>query len=194
MLPLLKCQAVRGLERVGLYGPLRPALLRRRRASVAEPTAQDLPDMPAEYYFDARMQDWSMSSLARGIATRIDPAAVIERRRTNYQALREMTEGLPHVEPLFENLPEGVCPMAMPVLTPHRDAVVARLNAQGIGAFPFWKGYHRGFDWAPFPEARYLKDHLLALPVHQALTNTHMTYIAQALADTVNAVMADCGG
>jgi perosamine synthetase len=191
MLPLLKSQCLRGLERLGLYSPLRTALLRKHRRDPAAPAAGGLPDIPAAYYFDVRIQDWSMSSLARGIAMRTDSAAVVERRRANYQALHEMTQGLPHVEHLFRDLPAGVCPLAMPVLTRQRDAIVVRLNAQGIGAFPFWKGYHRGFDLSGFPETRYLKDHLLALPVHQALTHAHMAYIAQEFADAVTSLAAD---
>lgn len=132
-----------------------------------------------------------MSRLACGLAADIDPAAVIERRRANYLALQKMTDGLPRVEPLFRDLPEGVCPMALPVLTPDRDAVVALLNTHGIAAFPFWKGYHRGLDWSDFPEARFLKDHLLTLPVHQSLTNAHMAYMAKVLSDAVAAVPSD---
>ena len=75
--------------------------------------------------------------------------------------------------------------MVMPMLTSHRDAVVSFLNAHGIGAFPFWKGYHRRLDWSGFPEARLLKDRLLTLPVHQALTNVDMEYIAKVLSEVV---------
>jgi dTDP-4-amino-4,6-dideoxygalactose transaminase len=190
MLPLFKSQVFRGLERFGLYSPLRAAMLRRGRVSRTTGATEGLPDMPADYYFDAGMEDWSMSSLARGIAAGIDPHAVIDRRRTNYLALAGMTQGLPHVEPLFRELPEGVCPMAMPILTPRRDAVTASLNAHGIAAFPFWKGYHRGFDWSGFPDARFLKDHLLTLPVHQSLTVVHMSYIAQVLSGAVSGPIA----
>lgn len=191
MLPLLKNQAMRGLERIGLYSPLRTAMLRRHRVCGADSVSEGLPDMPDDYYFDARMQDWAMSSLARGIAAGIDPDVVIDRRRVNYLALSKMVEGLPDVEPLFGELPEGVCPMSLPMLTPRRDAVTAFLNAHGIAAFPFWKGYHRKLDWSDFPEARYLKDHLLTLPVHQALTNAHMVYIAQVLSEAVRCSMND---
>jgi perosamine synthetase len=186
MLPLFKSQVLRGLEGFGLYSPLRAAALRRRRVDRADAAVESLPDMPADYYFDGGMRDWTMSPLARGIAACIDPGAVIDARRRNYLALAKMTEGLPHIEPLFRELPEGVCPMAMPMLVPHRDAVTAFLDTHGIAAFPFWKGYHRGFDWSGLPDARFLKDHLLTLPVHQSLTNAHMSYIARVFSEAVS--------
>lgn len=185
MAPLLKNQALRRLDRLGLYSPLRAAMLRARHIDRTDRSAETLPDMPAEYYFDTRMQDWAMSSIAKGIVATIDPDTVTDRRRANYLALAEMTKDLACVEPLFYDLPGGVCPMAMPVLTSHRDAVVSFLNAHGIGAFPFWKGYHRGLDWSSFPDARFLKDHLLTLPVHQALTRADMGYIAHVLSEAV---------
>lgn len=86
------------------------------------------------------------------------------------------------MRPLFPGLPETAVPLACPVLVENRDAVAAALQERGIGATPWWAGYHQGLDWTDFPESRYLKDQVLALPVHQGLDEIGLDYIADALA------------
>jgi hypothetical protein len=56
-------------------------------------------------------------------------------------------------------------------------------------AVEWWAGYHRSFNWDEFPEACYLKDHLLTLPIHQDLGVTQMKYIGRC----VNEIAAGMG-
>jgi len=51
----------------------------------------------------------------------------------------------------------------------------------GVGVYPFWGTYHPGIRWKEYPEASYLKDHVMTLPVHQQLTESHMDTIAEIL-------------
>jgi dTDP-4-amino-4,6-dideoxygalactose transaminase len=51
----------------------------------------------------------------------------------------------------------------------------------GIVAVQWWAGFHREFDWAGFPEAKYLKEHVLAIPVHQQLTKQNIDHISFSL-------------
>ncbi len=188
-LPLVKRQIIRGIERAGLYAALRRTQLRRRRPQI--PTSPPgLPDMPADYYFDVGIANQSISRTSLGLLRQFDPEMICTRRRANYAELRDRIQGIGGITCLFEDLPEGVCPMAMPVLVEDRNNLVAKLNAHGIACFAFWEGYHAALDWKPFPEARYLKDHLVTLPVHQAQTSVHIRYIATVLRQ----VMATAGG
>ncbi len=82
---------------------------------------------------------------------------------------------------MYDELPDRVCPLYLPVLVEDREAVSIRLNEMGIMAVQWWAGFHREFDWAEFPEAKYLKDHLLAVPVHQQLTQQNIDYIFSSL-------------
>ena len=86
------------------------------------------------------------------------------------------------------DLPDGVCPLALPALVPHRDQFVKRLNDHGIAAFPFWSGYHRDFNLADFPEATWLKDNVLTLPIHRQLGPRHLKFIAGVVAMVASAL------
>lgn len=183
MLPLFKSRLLRAADRLGLYHRFRP-----ERAASGVPMhcgsgqAVALPDMPADYYYRRACASWDMSRVTAGLLQAVDPRLVRDRRRANYDCLRDALAGLSGLELLFPDLPAGVCPLVMPILVPDgRDRLVAALNRRGIGAFPFWAGYHRRLSWVAFPDARYLKDHLLTLPVDHALGRNHMLYIARTL-------------
>jgi dTDP-4-amino-4,6-dideoxygalactose transaminase len=84
-----------------------------------------------------------------------------------------------------EDLPEGICPLGLPVLLEDRDSAVKLLEQNGISTAPWWSGYHRDMSWDGCADACYLKDHLIMLPVHQALENEDISYIAGQFAKIV---------
>ena len=179
LLPLLKNQALRGIEAAGLYGPLRRAILRKKlRSFRPQEPSPARPDMPGDYYLREDLRDWSMSRISAGIARGVNLDETVKRRRDNYLDLLQSIRDVPGVTPLFDDLPPGVCPFALPVIVPRRGEFARRLNARGIAAFSFWEGYHRRLDWDGFPDAVYLKDNLLTLPVHQRFGPRHVAYIA----------------
>jgi dTDP-4-amino-4,6-dideoxygalactose transaminase len=55
------------------------------------------------------------------------------------------------------------------------------LNQLGIDARAWWKGYHPELSWKDFPDACYLKDKLLALPIHQDIAAADVEYIVNTL-------------
>jgi perosamine synthetase len=138
------------------------------------------PDIPASYYWPANSSIYRASPMARGVLKRSDPEKVRTARRENYQHLHRRLVGLPGVRLLWpeDALADGVCPLGLPIVVADKPQWCQRLNAAGIAVAPWWTGYHRGFNWEAFPEARELKDHLLLLPVHQQLNAAHMQYIA----------------
>ena len=78
--------------------------------------------------------------------------------------------------------PAGACPLAFPFVVADRSYWRSQLERRGI-LIQGWPGYYPGFDWAAYPQACYLKDRLLTLPVHQNLTFAHMEYIAQCVTE-----------
>jgi perosamine synthetase len=152
----------------------------RRPAPLPSAAAPD-PDMPAGYYFDPRLTDARMSPLTRRALASFDVAAAIAARRAHYRRYLDLLAGMPGVTPLFPTLAPDTCPLAMPVLVENRDALAAALAARGIAATPWWAGYHRHLDFSDQPAARHLKDHLLALPVHQYLAPGAMAHVAATL-------------
>ncbi|MBP7051870.1 MAG: DegT/DnrJ/EryC1/StrS aminotransferase family protein [Phycisphaerae bacterium] len=191
--PFVKSSLLDVVSRVGAY-----SYLRRRRMDSFDPPAADKsdrperPDMPPNYYFDRRMRNWTMSSQAAGVLSRTEPASVVERRRRNYHCLLQRIRGMGlQMNPLFDTLPEGVCPLGVVLLTSHRSTIVRTLHACGIAAFAWWQGYHRDFDWSRFPEAGNLKDNALFLPISQTMDERHMAYIGDCLRMAGSVMEAD---
>jgi perosamine synthetase len=136
--------------------------------------------MPKSNYFTGEKIGWSISRLSKGILSTTNPKNIVEIRRRNYQYLNSALINVPSIRLLFNELPDGVCPLSFPVLVKDRNRWCKALEDSGI-LVGGWPSYHRGFDWKEFPEARNLKNNLLALPVHQDLGVQHMEHIAKCV-------------
>lgn len=137
-------------------------------------------DLPQSNYFDAQKIGWSISGLSKGILSQINPYMIFEARRRNYQLLHNSLVNIPSIRLLFDDLPDNVCPLSFPVFVKDRNHWLKSLESRGIPAGG-WPSYHRDFDWKEFPEAIYLKDNLLTLPVDQGLSAHHMEYMVECV-------------
>lgn len=151
-----------------------------KKKSVTE-ALSGLPDMPVNYYFDYKMRDMGMSSITKFMLARSDIDTIVKRRRENFSLYLDLFSNQFFVKPLYEKLPQGVCPLCFPVIVEERDRLCAALNELLIDAVPFWAGYHKGISWQDYPDACFLKNNLLALPAHQDLTEEDVLYIADNL-------------
>jgi dTDP-4-amino-4,6-dideoxygalactose transaminase len=148
----------------GRWGIAAPAALARRLWGAAGPAA----DGPAPHMtFDVRTADWGASAVSRYILSRIDHHHVFQRRRANYQFLVSELESVPALRPLHSTIPEGVCPLCVPVLVDDPLSLHEHLRRRGIHTDLFWSTFHERFPRDDFPDAVALKTHLVALPVHQ---------------------------
>jgi perosamine synthetase len=183
MLPFIKRAVLQIADRIGLYGYLPQRLIQSRGGNRYAPTMTPagFPEMPKSYYYDKNIENMTASSITQHILRRTCSEAVVKRRRQNYFKLYKTVETSKLFRPLYQNLPEGGCPLYLPLMVANRERVCLRLNEMGIAAVQWWAGFHRAFDWAKFPEARYLKEHLLALPIHQQLTDEKINYMANQI-------------
>jgi dTDP-4-amino-4,6-dideoxygalactose transaminase len=183
MLPLIKRTALRLSETIGLFRFLPHWLIRSigHNRNAASITPAGLPEMPQSYYFDKSIENLAISKMTRRILRRTCAENLVQRRRENYSVLYHTVEKSDRFRPLHEELPDGVCPLYLPVVVENREAVSIRLNEMGIVAVQWWAGFHREFDWAGFPEAKYLKEHVLAIPVHQQLNRRNVDYLCSSL-------------
>ena len=185
-LPLAKRFILRRTAGIGLY-----KCFGRRVRSVSEtvPAAAGSlrPDIPADYYYDVATTNWSMSRLTQGLLRCVRPDEIIQRRRHNYLQLLNLIRDLPGVAPLFPDLPDGVCPIGLPILVSQRSSWERQLSARNIDVYAWWSGYHSGIDWDQFPEACRLKDQVMLLPIHQQLNDLDMKYIGSQVALIANA-------
>lgn len=117
-----------------------------------------------------------VSWLSETLLAVADAAEAAARRRTNWIVL---ADGLAGVMPVFPDLPDGVVPLAFPVIVPggRRDALRRHLAARAIFCPIHWADL---ID--PPPSARALADGILSLPVDQRYGAADMRRILDALA------------
>ena len=140
------------------------------------------PEMPMSYYLDARQADRNMSVWTSRLMRGIDVSEVRRRRRRNFLRMCDSLSRQPGLQSLYPQLPAGVCPLVFPVLVDNPRQVAGRLQQASIPAIAWWSGYQQGCnEWDHFSDACYLKDHLLALPIHQQLDVSAIDYIARKL-------------
>lgn len=177
----------KGLKRLGLYGSLLSVRhgIRRDRHSCGPSVA--FPPMPDDYYFQPETDaDRALHHRVCTMAGTHPWQETVRHRRNNYLRLANALQGLSGVKPLYERLPDGVCPLSFPVLVSERDACVEALQSKGIAALPWWAGFHRnGIDWSQFPDACWLKHNMVTLPVHQGVDDQHLAYVAEISAQVL---------
>jgi perosamine synthetase len=160
----LATMSLRVLRRLGLLNAL----------ALWDPDEED-------FDFDAAVLDWQMAKLGHRVIGNVDPAALVARRRNNYRILLGELRHSDGCRPLLQGLPEGVCPLFFPLLVYNRDALVRALNRYAIFAAKWWETFHPAISWNDFPTEVFLKDHVVALPVHQFLGEDQMHYTLEVL-------------
>lgn len=143
--------------------------------------ATEYPDMPEHYYFNSSLENTRISGFAQRSLRSFDVMAAASARRANYQSYLDLLSSMSGIIPLFPILPDHICPHSMPVLVTDRDAVAEALNARGIAATPWWSGYNQHQTWVGFPDACFLKNHVLSLPLHQGLGAEAIQYCVDQL-------------
>ncbi|MBV5329107.1 MAG: DegT/DnrJ/EryC1/StrS family aminotransferase [Chlorobium sp.] len=179
MLPFLKRAVLRLSDKIGLFSylPHKFTGLRLSCDKISTLITQGLPEIPSSYYYDPSIQDMTASVVTRYFVKHTDSRQVITQRRQNYLQLLDALADSKFFRPLFLTLPEGVCPLFFPVIVENREIICNQLNMRGIAAIQWWSGFHRDFSWKFFSEAQYLKEHVLALPIHQQLTFKDISYM-----------------
>jgi dTDP-4-amino-4,6-dideoxygalactose transaminase len=130
--------------------------------------------------FNLNDVDLAMSDISTRLLKRLDFEAIREQRIENYRRLAAQLDG--HVTPLHEELGEGTCPLFFPILVPDKPGTAALLRSRGVDALEFW---NHGADLSRVgssPNTRFLREHVLGLPIHQDLTPRHIDYVADQVA------------
>jgi hypothetical protein len=124
--------------------------------------------------FDEAQVDVAPSPLSTALLRRWDYEGIRRRRRANFAHLRQRLSG--RIALLKDELPEGACPLFFPILVQDKAAAARALWARGVDAVEFW---NQGDPAAPAsPDARFLRDHVLELPLHQDLSPSQIDYAA----------------
>ena len=90
---------------------------------------------------------------------------------------------------VFPQLPEGVCPLFFPILVDDKPGTARALQRRGVDALEFWNdSVDSGAEMSE--DARFLRTHVLELPIHQDLTPRQIDYLAHQLSGLDVAVAA----
>jgi dTDP-4-amino-4,6-dideoxygalactose transaminase len=116
----------------------------------------------------------AISEFSNVVMRSLDYERIRQKRRSNFLLMREKLQG--RVRMLRDDLDEGVCPLFFPLLVRDKQAAAEALRHLGIGAVEFWND--RQDNPAIGPDARYLRAHVLELPIHQDVTPAQVEYTA----------------
>ena len=126
--------------------------------------------------------DLAMSGISERLLDRLDYADILRRRRENYAALDAQLD--PRIVRVFERLEDGVCPLFFPIIVPDKHAAAVALQQRGVDALEFWNDSMESGDEMG-PDARFLRAHVLELPIHQDLTPQQIAYTARQVHEVV---------
>lgn len=118
----------------------------------------------------------AMSSISQTVIGGLEYDQIRRKRRENFLLMQRRLEG--RVTMLRNDLKEGVCPLFFPILVQHKHAAARALWQRGIGAVEFWNEGDPRANGHSGPDARYLRAHVLELPIHQDVTPSQVEYIA----------------
>jgi dTDP-4-amino-4,6-dideoxygalactose transaminase len=128
------------------------------------------------------MCDFPMSRLSRHLLTRFPIPEIAAKRRANYNNLLERVSRLRGVQPLFERLTPGIVPWVLPVTIQERSDAHTALRALGIPAVTWGGVRDPRISASEFPDADFLYECLIFLPIHQDLEAADLHLIADAVA------------
>jgi len=185
LMPLSKASVLRSLARSTGKSTIIKIFAGRSAAKRAEMDDYTIQKMPENYFYDENISNTAISNLTRHMLSNFSPQDIIQLRRKNYLTYLAALKNTDRIEPLHRELPPGVCPLAFPVIVPERNRTYAKLTAELIAVAPWWAGYHPDLPWDKYPDARFLKDNILALPVHQQLNTEDILFIADRLLKNV---------
>jgi perosamine synthetase len=189
LLPLLKATFLRSLSRWRMYHSKMYSIgwpKTHRNSSDGGSVGGKLNKMPTTYYYDDALTNKGISRTASYMLKMFDVDSIVQKRRNNFRQLFILLSESPCYEPLYKELPEGICPLNFPIVVRNRDSLTSKLQDLSIDACQWWKGYHPALSWGEFPEACFLKDNILTLPVHQDLNDKDIMYIAESFLRLAN--------
>lgn len=120
----------------------------------------------------------------------------LDQRRSNYRALQKALDGDSHFSLFesthgrFESSYYCLSVMLSDELAGRRTEIIAAINAQNVGTSIYYPqpvprmGYYRkrfGYEGAQYPNASWVSDHSIALPVGPHLDESDMTQVATAV-------------
>ena len=110
-----------------------------------------------------------ISNISLRVINKIDLEDVHKKRRQNYKFWLRELHNRKDVHFIFEELPDGVCPLCFAVIEKEADGFSREMLAKGIQAF-HWPPLPKEIKDNPeYPNTNFLAKHIVLLPMHQSL-------------------------
>lgn len=157
------------------------AWLVERWALPARSAGRLAPVVPYDPEADFALGDPTLgpSAMTRFLLARMGDEAVAERRRQNYRRLlARLVELVPSP---FDRLPDGACPLALPIESEEKGTLLRQLAARRLRGLNLWSVPHPGLPKERFPKAARRRARTLGLPVHQELSDSRLDWIAETV-------------
>jgi dTDP-4-amino-4,6-dideoxygalactose transaminase len=190
MLPLIKSTVLRGILKINSLNPLYEFIMKLDSKRKISHIRNDISDannkriLSLEQYYNENLSNRKMSSVAKYLLNTFNVDDIIMRRRRNFNLFQSLINNS-GIEPLFRELPEGVCPLCFPIIVRNRDSLQIKLYERNIYADTWWDGYHKAIDWDSYPDACYLKENILTLPIHEGLNDQDIVCIVENMIDLI---------
>lgn len=187
-----KCLADRVLERskglapAAISGVLEFSKTMWKKSRTADPGAPLVPLDSNALSLDRALLNQPISRISRWLLDHSNVSAIVERRRQNFLHLHERLRLVPGVRVLFDELPPTICPWVYPVIFLGLTNAHLSLRELGIPAVT-WGGVRSPLvEQNAFPNADFLYENLVFLPIHQDLNPRHLDLIACAAVDVAS--------
>jgi hypothetical protein len=125
--------------------------------------------------FDIANVDIGMAPLSRRLLTRLNYESIKRRRREHFQRL----SGEFAAECVRPDLAPGVCPLFFPLLVADKAAAARALWSRGVMATELWNEGDVSVASHEAEDSRFLRRHVLELPIHQDLGRQHIEYMVR---------------
>lgn len=128
--------------------------------------------------FNAAHVDIGMAALSRAIAARCEGDRIRQHRRENFLALRH---AFIEEATVRSHLPPGMCPLFFPLLVSHKRDAARALWRRGVMATELWNEGDESVREHEGEDARFLRRHVLELPIHQDITPGQIEAMARVI-------------
>lgn len=173
---------LRSLAKNALGPSIARRLQRRQAEELTSPEESYAPeDGPGNHPLLQHPHDYrgGMSMLSRRLASTMDPALILRRRKDNWQFLHGRLSACKGYRNMFPVVQDGACPLYLPIRVSRREVLSSALGEKGIETFVFGRYPHPRMIRALYPEARALREEILCLPLHQYMSEPQLEFLVQ---------------
>jgi perosamine synthetase len=134
---------------------------------------------PIYLEFDESQVNLPMSRISRWVFHHSDMASILVKRRENYMFLRRELSSVSGIHLVLPDSADAQSPWVFPVIFEGLKQAHLALRKRGIPAVTWGGVRHPSISRAEFPEADFLYENLVMLPVHQDLSERDLRTIAE---------------